>query len=71
MPTATFAGILALVLAVQAVESRACSPPPPEATTAPTTPAPAPTAPPSEVFTTTDGVRFTVDTVVSSLEIPW
>ena len=70
MPTATFAGILALVVAVQTVDTRACSPPP-EAAPAPTSPAPAPTAPPSEVFTTADGVRFAVDTVVSNLEIPW
>ena len=71
MPTGTVAGILALVVAVQAVDSRACSPRTPETTPAPTTPAPTPTVPPSEVFTTADGVRFAVDTVVTNLEIPW
>lgn len=65
------AGIVALVVAVQAADTRACSPRTPE-TPAPATPAPpAPTAPPSEVFTTSDGVRFTVETVVTNLEIPW
>ena len=71
MPTGTVAGILALVVAVQAVDSRACSPRTPETTPAPTTPTPTPTVPPSEVFTTADGVRFAVDTVVTNLEIPW
>ena len=62
------AGIVAVLVAVQTVDTRACSPPNPE-TPAPTTPAP--TAPAAEVFTTEDGVRFTVDTVASSLQIPW
>ena len=68
MPPGVLPGIVALVLAVQAVDTRACSPPTPE-TPAPTTPAP--TAPSSEVFTTADGVRFTVETLVTNLEIPW
>ena len=68
MPPGVLPGIVALVLAVQAVDTRACPPPTPE-TRAPTTPAP--TAPSSEVFTTADGVRFTVETLVTNLEIPW
>ncbi len=68
MPPGVLPGIVALVLAVQAVDTRACPPPTPE-TPAPTTPAP--TAPSSEVFTTADGVRFTVETLVTNLEIPW
>ena len=71
MPSGILAGIVALVVAVQAADTRACSPRTPE-TPAPTTPTPpAPTAPPSEVFTTADGIRFTVETVVTNLEIPW
>lgn len=68
MAPGILAGIVALVVAVQVVETRACSPPSPET---PAPPAPAPTGPPSDIFTTTDGVRFTVETVVSNLEIPW
>jgi glucose/arabinose dehydrogenase len=68
MPPGILAGIVALVVAVQAVDGRACSPRTPE-NPAPTTPTP--TAPPSEVFTTADGVRFTVETVVTNLDIPW
>jgi glucose/arabinose dehydrogenase len=71
MPSGIFVGIVALVVAVQAADTRACSPRTPE-TPAPATPTPtAPTAPPSEVFTTADGVRFTVEPVVTNLEIPW
>ena len=54
------AGILALIVAVQAVD--ACRP----------SSSPAPdSAPAGNVFTTNDGVRFTVDTVVTNLQIPW
>ena len=68
MPPGVLPGIVALVLAVQAVDTRACHSPTPE-TPAPATPAPTP--PSSEVFTTADGVRFTVETLVTNLEVPW
>ena len=69
MWNACVSGLLALVLATQVVETSRCSPDQ-------TTPAPAPTPPPvtppsSEVFTTRDGVRFRVETVLTGLEIPW
>jgi len=60
-------GVLALVVAVQMVEARACDP---EATT-PGTTTPTPTAPSGEVFTTADGVRFTVQAVATNLQVPW
>jgi len=68
MPPGILPGIVALVLAVQTVDSRACSPKTPGT---PAQTAPTPTGPPSEVFTTADGVRFTAETVVTNLEIPW
>jgi glucose/arabinose dehydrogenase len=68
MSPGILAGIVALVVAVQAVDTRACSPSTP-GTPEPTTPAPAESA--SDTFTTVDGVRFTVDTLVTALEIPW
>lgn len=75
MPPGIFAGLVALVVAVQVADTRACAPPTPEvpasATPAPTAPAPAPPAPPGETFTTADGVRVTAETVVTNLEIPW
>jgi glucose/arabinose dehydrogenase len=62
-------GVLALVLATDVVRTQACSSPNPQPSPAPTpTPTPAPAA---EVFTTTDGVRFTVDIVATNLQIPW
>lgn len=64
MPSSVCAGVLALVVAVQTVETRACDPQPtPETTT--------PTAPAGAILTTADGVRFAVETVVTSLEVPW
>lgn len=66
MPPSAFAGVLALVIAVQTVETRACDPQPTPGTAIPT-----PTTPSAEVFIATDGVRFTVETVVTSLEVPW
>jgi len=66
MPSSAVAGILALVVAVQTVDARACDPQP-----APGTTAPSPTAPAAGVLMTTDGVRFTVETVATSLEVPW
>src|SRR5687767_13056244 len=61
-----------MFVAVQTVETRACDPPTPETPAPSPTPAPAP-APtvPVEVFTTEDGVRFSIDTLASNLQIPW
>jgi glucose/arabinose dehydrogenase len=67
LPSAS-AGVLVLVVAVQTVDARACDPQPTPGTTMP---APTPAAPSAEVFITIDGVRFTVETVVSNLEVPW
>jgi glucose/arabinose dehydrogenase len=58
--------VLALILAVQTVETRACQP---ETPTTPTPPAQ--TSPGASRFTTADGVRFTTQTVVTNLDIPW
>jgi len=69
MPFGMLAGVLAFVLAVQVAETRGCPADSPSTSPAPTTPTP--TTPPGDVFTTTDGVRFIVDPVVSNLEIPW
>jgi glucose/arabinose dehydrogenase len=59
--------VLCIVLLSQAVETRACD------SNDPQSPSPTPVPPGSsnQVFTTRDGVRFRVDTVVSDLEIPW
>jgi glucose/arabinose dehydrogenase len=67
MWTAVAAGVLALVLAADVIRTQACSSPNPSPSPTPT-PAPAPGA---EVFTTADGVRFTVDVVAANLQIPW
>lgn len=67
-------GLLALVLATQTVETRACQdPPPPSPSPAPApSPFPEPSpGPTSETFTTQDGVRFRVETVASGLTVPW
>ncbi len=69
MPLGMLAGVLAFVLAVQVAETRGCPADSPSSSPAPTTPPP--TTPPGEVFTTTDGVRFIVEPVVTNLEIPW
>src|SRR5688500_2144123 len=61
-PTAT---LVAVVLAVQMVENRACAPDSPQ-----NPPANAP-SPGGEVFTTQDGVRFRVDVVAGGLVVPW
>ena len=62
--------MMALIFALQA-DTRACrdgqTTPSPSPTPSPT-PTPAPTG---EVFTTTDGVRFAVETVATGLDIPW
>jgi len=66
MTSTLLAGVIALVLAVQTVDTRACSP------QTPTTPTPEAPAPPTGGrFTTADGVRFIAETVVTNLEIPW
>ena len=69
MPLGMLAGVLAFVLAVQVADTRGCPADSPSTSPAPTTPPPA--TPPGEVFTTTDGVRFIVEPVVTNLEIPW
>jgi aldose sugar dehydrogenase len=61
-------GILAVVLTTQAVDQRACREPDSGDNGS------TPTTPPitsSDVFTTRDGVRFRVETVLTGLEIPW
>ena len=70
-------GLLALVLAAQVAQTRGCraDTPAPAPNPVPSpSPAPSPSppaAPVGEVFTTQDGIRFRVETVVQSLEIPW
>ena len=64
MWNAVAVGVLALVLATDVVHTQACSSDPQP------TPSPTPT-PTGEVFTTADGVRFTVDVVATNLQIPW
>ncbi|HLG60005.1 MAG TPA: PQQ-dependent sugar dehydrogenase [Vicinamibacterales bacterium] len=56
------AGALALVLATQAVETRACPDDNPSSTPPPAT---------TDVLTTRDGVRFRVETVLTGFEVPW
>ncbi|MGH9350225.1 MAG: PQQ-dependent sugar dehydrogenase [Vicinamibacterales bacterium] len=58
---------LALVVGASALSLAACSPTPPEDSPTPI-PSPAPTG---DVFTTEDGVRFSVEVVASNLQIPW
>src|SRR5262245_39273695 len=65
MTSGMAAGILALVVAVQAADGQACKP---ESTPSTDVPPPAST---SGVFTTNDGVRFNVETLVTNLQIPW
>ena len=71
MWTGLLGGALALLLATQVVETKACAPDP-----APGTPSPSPSPLPSpspapEVFTTEDGVRFQAETLATGFEIPW
>jgi glucose/arabinose dehydrogenase len=58
MPHAVSAGLLAVVLATQGMQT-AC---PKDSPTTPQT---------GETFTTRDGVRFRVETVLTGLEVPW
>src|ERR1044071_3343623 len=69
MPFGALAGVLAFMVAVQVADTRGCPADTPATSPAPATPTP--TTPSGEVFTTTDGVRFVVDPVVTNLEIPW
>lgn len=66
MSPGSLAGILALVVASQTVELRACSPP-----RSSDTATPAPASPAADVFSTVDGERFIVETVAVNLEVPW
>jgi glucose/arabinose dehydrogenase len=62
-------GLLALVLAAQVVDARACRTPQPSPAPSPS---PSPSPPPaSDVFTTQDGIRFRVETVAEQLQVPW
>ena len=68
MWTVTTAGLLAFVLATQTINTAGCSPDP----TPSPSPSPSPSPlPPGDVHVTADGVRFRVDTALTSLQIPW
>jgi glucose/arabinose dehydrogenase len=58
--------VLCVMLVAQTIETRACQNPDPQSPGVTPTP-----TPPGQVFTTRDGVRFRVETVLSDLEIPW
>jgi glucose/arabinose dehydrogenase len=58
-------GIVLLIATVDAISAQACS------SRRPAAGGSTPTVPAGEVFTTQDGVRFTVETPVSALEVPW
>ena len=60
---------LTLLAAGETLQARACDSPPQDPTPA-VTPSP-PSRSDGPVFTTQDGVRFRVEVVVASLEIPW
>jgi glucose/arabinose dehydrogenase len=70
MPSGMLAGFMLCLLALQVSETRGCDDPPSDSPATPA-PAPAPTTPLGETFTTADGVRFAVEPVVTNLEIPW
>lgn len=59
---------VALTLATQLIQTQQSCAPAEETTPPSTTPTPSPSA---DVFTTQDGVRFTVETVATNLQIPW
>src|SRR5688500_2120712 len=66
-------GLLALVLATQTINTRACESPDRAPSPSPT-PSPTPTPSPSpspDTFTTQDGIRFRVETVATGLQVPW
>jgi glucose/arabinose dehydrogenase len=59
--------VLLVVATTDAITTQACS-----RTETPGTPSPTPPAPPSsDIFTTQDGVRFVVETPVTTLDVPW
>src|SRR5687767_231498 len=66
-------GLLAFVLAAQVSQARGCRADTPAPAPNPLpSPSPAPTPQPrGEVFTTQDGVRFHLETVIESLDVPW
>jgi glucose/arabinose dehydrogenase len=64
VPHAVLAGIVALVVAADAAGTSACTTP------RPGDPSPSP-GPAPEVFTTRDGVRFQVEVMATTLQIPW
>ena len=70
------AGLIAIVVATMAFDTRACrNDPAPTPGPAPA-PAPSPAPPPSpapsaEVFTTRDGIRFSVEVAATQLRVPW
>src|SRR5688572_3722070 len=69
MWTSIGSALFCIVLVSQAVETRACDS---DSQSQGTTPEPGPPSVPSDqVFTTRDGVRFRVESVVSNLEVPW
>ena len=71
MGNAAAVGVLALILATQSVQASRCSSSQPNPAPGPApAPSPAPT-PSGDVFVTSDGVRFRVETVAGSLSIPW
>ena len=70
MWTPALGGVLALVLAAQVGQSRCSTDTPAPAPSPSPSPAPAP-QPQGEVYTTQDGIRFRVETVAQSLEVPW
>src|SRR5688500_15767561 len=66
-------GLLALVLATQTINTRACESPDRAPSPSPT-PSPTPTPAPSpspDTFTTQDGIRFRVERVATGLQVPW
>jgi glucose/arabinose dehydrogenase len=66
--TSSAAIVFAAILTIAATNTTTCGP------ATPTTPSPAPLPTPgpnATIYTTADGVRFFVDTVVSNVEVPW
>jgi aldose sugar dehydrogenase len=70
MWTSVSGTVLCIALLSQAVATRSCKSPDPGSSDSTPSPIPDP-IPSGQIFTTRDGVRFRVETVVSALEIPW
>jgi aldose sugar dehydrogenase len=68
MGAGTTSAVIALVLAAQVASPQCNNDSTPSNGSTPIAPAPQPSG---EVFTTQDGVRFSVNVLVSNLEIPW